>query len=174
MISLLFTILSRSFQFTYCWSLAWRILRITLLACEMSTTVWQSEHSSVLPFFGIGMKTDLFQLWGHFWVFQICWYIECSTLTASSLRILNSSVECTYWQKQNTLPSPIIWLRRQSGHDETRGSLLFLQISRLNGPLSLSLWDILTPDSFTILLFSFFKDFFQCHLDNDSLGPHGL
>ena len=30
-------------NFTYCWSLAWRILSITLLACEI----------------GIGMKTDL-------------------------------------------------------------------------------------------------------------------
>ena len=27
---------SGSFQFTYCWSLAWKILSITLLACEMS------------------------------------------------------------------------------------------------------------------------------------------
>ena len=27
---------SGSSQFTYCWSLAWRILSITLLACEMS------------------------------------------------------------------------------------------------------------------------------------------
>ena len=33
---------------------------ITLLACEMSTIVWQFEHSLTLPFFGIGMKTDLF------------------------------------------------------------------------------------------------------------------
>jgi len=44
-----------------------------------------------LPFFGIGMKTDLFQSCGHCWVFQICWYIECSTFTASSFRIWNSS-----------------------------------------------------------------------------------
>ena len=29
---------SGSSQFTYCWSLAWRILSITLLACEMSTS----------------------------------------------------------------------------------------------------------------------------------------
>ena len=28
-----------SSQFTYCWSLVWRILNITLLACEMSATV---------------------------------------------------------------------------------------------------------------------------------------
>ena len=44
-----------------------------------------------LPFFGIGMKTDLFQSCGHCWVFQICWHIECSTFTVSSFRILNSS-----------------------------------------------------------------------------------
>ena len=44
-----------------------------------------------LPFFGIGMKTDLFQSCGHFWVFQICWHTECSTFTASSFRMWNSS-----------------------------------------------------------------------------------
>ena len=37
------------------------------------------------------MKTDLFQFRGHCWVFQICWHIECSTFTASSFRIWNSS-----------------------------------------------------------------------------------
>ena len=44
-----------------------------------------------LTIYGIGMKTDLFQSCGHCWVFQICWYIECSTVTASSFRIWNSS-----------------------------------------------------------------------------------
>ena len=39
----------------------------------------------------IGMKTDFFQSCGHCWVFQIYWHIECSTLTASSFRIWNSS-----------------------------------------------------------------------------------
>ena len=37
------------------------------------------------------MKTDLFQYCGHCWVFQICWHTECSTFTASSFRIWNSS-----------------------------------------------------------------------------------
>ena len=37
------------------------------------------------------MKTDLFQSCGHCWVFQICWHVECSTFTASSFRIWNSS-----------------------------------------------------------------------------------
>ena len=37
------------------------------------------------------MKTDLFQSCGHCWVFQTCWHTECSTFTASSFRIWNSS-----------------------------------------------------------------------------------
>jgi len=41
------------------------------------------------------MKTDLFQSCGHWWVFQICWYNECSTFTASSFRIWNSSAGIT-------------------------------------------------------------------------------
>ena len=65
--------------YVLCWCFAWRILSITLLACEMSAIVWQFEHSLVFPFLGIGMKTDLFQSCGHCWVFQICWHIECGT-----------------------------------------------------------------------------------------------
>ena len=76
---------------TYCWSLSWRILSISLLACEMSAIVWWCEHSLALPFFGIGMKADLFRSCGHCWVFQIFWHIECSALSASSFRIWNSS-----------------------------------------------------------------------------------
>ena len=58
-------------------------------------TEWLSlslEHPWALPFFGIEMKTDCFQSCDHCWVFQICWHIECSTLTASSFRVWNSSV----------------------------------------------------------------------------------
>ena len=40
-------------------------LNITLLVCEMSAIVWYFEHSLALPFFGIGMKTDLFQSCGN-------------------------------------------------------------------------------------------------------------
>ena len=58
---------------------------MTLLACERSTTVL--EHSLVLAFFGIGMKTDLFQFCGHCCIFQISWHIECSTFKESSFRI---------------------------------------------------------------------------------------
>ena len=88
---------SESSQFTYCWSPAWRILSITLLACDMNAIVQQFEHSLALPFFGTGMKTNPLHFCGHCWVFQICWHIECSTFTASSFRTWNS---CT------GIPSP--------------------------------------------------------------------
>ena len=39
------------------------------------------------------MKIDLFQSYGHCWIFQIHWHIECNTFTASSFRIWNSSAE---------------------------------------------------------------------------------
>ena len=88
---------SGSSQFTYCWSLSWRILSITVLAHEMSAIVWYCEHSLALPFFGTGMKTDLFQSCGHCWVFQIGWTIECNTFTASYFRI---------WTSSARIPSP--------------------------------------------------------------------
>ena len=45
---------SGSSRFTYCWSLAWRILSITLLACEMSAIVRKkAEH----------WRIDAFELW---------------------------------------------------------------------------------------------------------------
>ena len=58
------------------------------------TSTWDECNCAIvwaLPFFGIGMKTDIFQSCGLCWVFQICWHIECSTFTGSSLRIWNSS-----------------------------------------------------------------------------------
>ena len=41
------------------------ILSITLLACEMGAIMQWFERSLALPFFGIGMKTDLLQSCGH-------------------------------------------------------------------------------------------------------------
>ena len=81
---------SESSQFKYCWCLHWRIFSVTLLVCEMSTVIQYFEHSLALPFFGTGMKTDLFQSCGPCWVFQICCHIECNTLAAASFRICNS------------------------------------------------------------------------------------
>ena len=91
------------------------------------------EHSSALPFFGIGMKTDLFQSCGHCWVFQIFWHIECSTFTALSFRIWNSSIE---------IPSPplalfIVMLLKVhlTSHSRMFGSRWVITPSCLFGPL---------------------------------------
>ena len=58
-------------------------------------SVWNECSCAVVwTFFGIALLWDwneIFQSCGHCWVFQICWYIECSTFTASSFRIWNSS-----------------------------------------------------------------------------------
>ena len=122
---------SASSWFMYCWSLTWRILSITLRACEMSATVWQFEHSLALPFFGIGMKTDLFQSCGHCWVLQICWHIECSLLTASSFRI---------WNCSTVIPSPplalfVVMLPKAhlTSHSRMSGSRRMITPLRLSG-----------------------------------------
>ena len=57
-------------------------------------SIWDEYNCVVIwTFFGTGMKTDHYQSCGHCWVLQICWHIECSSLTASSFRIWNRSAE---------------------------------------------------------------------------------
>jgi len=77
------------------------------------------------------MKTDLFQSCGHCWVFQICWHIECSTFTASSFRIWNSSIG---------IPSPplalfIVMLSKAhlTSHSRITGSRWVITPSWLSG-----------------------------------------
>ena len=77
--------------FMYCWSLAWRISSITLLS------VWDECNCAVVwAFFGIAFLWD----WNENWPFSVLWPLlsfpnllayECSTFTASSSRIWNSS-----------------------------------------------------------------------------------
>ena len=78
---------SGSSRFMYCWSLAWRILSIFLLVCEMNAIVQYFENSLVLPFFGIGMKTDLFQSCSHcYFPNLLAYWVQHfnSNITASS------------------------------------------------------------------------------------------
>ena len=75
---------SGSSWFMYCWSLAWRILGITLLACEMSAIVWLLEHSLALPFFGIRMKTDPF-------------FTPQASLVAQSVKNLSAMQKTQVW-----------------------------------------------------------------------------
>ena len=68
-------------------------------------SMWNEWNCTVIwtffsiAFLGIEMKINLFQSCGHCWVFQICWHIECSTFSASSFRIWNSSAR---------IPSPLL------------------------------------------------------------------
>ena len=55
--------------------LEWGAIAFSVLVCEMSAIVWWFEHSLALPFFGIGMKTDLFQSCGQrlvLWAQAVC------------------------------------------------------------------------------------------------------
>ena len=60
-------------------------------------SVWDECNCAVIwTSFGISFLWDWNENWpypfcGHCWVFQMCWHIECSTFTASSFRIWNSS-----------------------------------------------------------------------------------
>ena len=101
---------------------------LTLLVCEMSAIV-------VCAFFGIAFLWD----WNENWPcpvlwpllsFQICWHIECSTFTASSFRIWNSSTE---------IPSPlalfVVMLPKAhlSSHPRMSGSRWVITPSWLSG-----------------------------------------
>ena len=84
-----------------------------------------------MPFCWTGMKTDLFQSCGHCWVFQICWHIGCTTFTASSFRILNSSAGT---------PSPALALfivmlpkAHLTSHTRISGSRWVIKTSWLSG-----------------------------------------
>ena len=77
------------------------------------------------------MNTDILQSCGHCWVFQICWYIECSTSTASSFRIWNSSIG---------IPSPplalfVVMLPKThlTSHSRKSGSRWVIRPSWLSG-----------------------------------------
>ena len=83
---------SGSSQFMYCWSLAYRVLSVALLGVRWVQLCDSLSILLALPFFVIGIKTVLFQSCVNCWAFQICWHIECSTFTASSLKIWKSSI----------------------------------------------------------------------------------
>ena len=90
----------------------------------------------VWAFFGIAFLWDWNENWpfqscGRCWVFQICWHIECSTFTASSFRILNSSTG---------IPSSLLALfivmlsnAHLTSHSRMSGSRWVITLSWLSG-----------------------------------------
>ena len=74
------------------------LLKSSLKDFEYNLSSMWNECSCMVvwTFFGIAFlrdwtETDFCQSCAYCWVFQICWHIECSTFTASSFRISNSS-----------------------------------------------------------------------------------
>ena len=65
-------------------------------------SLWEEYNCAVVwAFFGTAFLWDWNENWpfpvpGHCWVFQICWYTECSPFTATSFSIWNSSTEIPF------------------------------------------------------------------------------
>ena len=82
-------------QLTYCWSLTWRILSITLLVCKMSAI--ESRLNFLWLCLSLGLvKSDLFPVCDHCWVSKFA-----GVLNASSFRI---------WKSSTGIPSPLLAL----------------------------------------------------------------
>ena len=117
---------SGSSQFIYCWSLTWRILSKSCWHVK-----WVKLHSNLnilWHWFSLGLewKLTFFQSCGYCWLFQICWYNECSTLKATSFKIWNSSagislpplalfVVCPCWI---VTPGQLMGFRAANGNGE--------------------------------------------------------
>ena len=116
--------------FTYCWSLAWRILSITLLACEMMQLC--GSLSILWHCLSLGLEWKLtFSSPVATAVFQIFLHIECSSFLASSFRIWNSSTG---------IPSPLLALfvvmlpkAHLTSHSRMSGSRWVITPSWLSG-----------------------------------------
>ena len=107
------------------------------------------------------MKTELFQSCGHCWVFQTCWHIECSTFTASSLRIWNSSTG---------IPSPpLAWFTvmlpkaHLTSHSRMSGSRWVIIPSWLSGSWRSFLYSSSVDSCHLFLIFYF------CYIDTISV-----
>ena len=121
---------SGSSWFMYYWSLACRILSITLQRvrwvqlCGSLSIIWHC--------LSLGLEWKLtFPSPGENAVFHICWHTECSTFTASSFRIWNSSTG---------IPLPLLALfivmlpkAHLTSHSRMSGSRWVITLSWLSG-----------------------------------------
>ena len=92
-------LISGSFAFSKTRFNIWKLTVHVLLKSDLENfehyfaSMWDECNCAVVwAFVGIAFLWDwsenrAFQSCGHWWVFQICWHIECSTFTASSFRI---------------------------------------------------------------------------------------
>ena len=125
--------------FTYCWSLAWRIISITLLA-------WDEHNCAVVwAFFGIALLWDWNENCGHCWVFQICWHINPG-FQATCSRLVSPHVTASH----TPLPSSH-HLRAVSTCYEPDPGALALDVQRLKGRTLASFCLFLFPSTDTKL-----------------------
>ena len=89
---------SGSSRFVYCWSLAWRILGITLLACEMSALCTSLNILLHCLFLGLEWKLIFSSLVTTAEFSKFVGMFEYSTFTAPSFRI---------WNCSTGIPSPL-------------------------------------------------------------------
>ena len=89
----------------------------------------------------------VFQSYGHCWVFQIFWHIECSTFTASSFRIQNSSTG---------IPSPSLGLFK----------VMLPMAHLISHSRMFCSWWVITSLWFSMLWISFLysSSVYSCHL----------
>ena len=88
-------------------------------------SMWNECSCVVIwAFFGIAFLWDWSEnghfpvLWPLLSIFQICWHIECSTLTASSFKIWNSSTDFPARESGKGTENPQrIWLQTPVGFD---------------------------------------------------------
>ena len=111
----------QSFDFSksslYIWKFSVHILLKPSLKkfANYLVSMWNEHNCTVvctffrIDFLGNSMKTNLILSCGHCWVFQICWQIECNTLTASYFRIFKelsgNSITSTSFVYHNALRS---------------------------------------------------------------------
>ena len=85
--------------FTYCWSLAWRILSIILLTYEMNVIIWQFERSLALHYFDWDGKEN--------WLFPFLWpVLSFPKLLAYRAKHCNSIVFLRYENSSSGISSP--------------------------------------------------------------------
>ena len=118
------------------------------------------------------MKTDLFQSCGYCWVFQICWHIVCSTFTASSFRIWNSSTGIP--SPQLALFTVILHKAHLTLHSRMSGSKWVITPSWLTGSWRSFLYSfsVYSCHLFIISSASVQSLQFSCSFLSDSLWPH--
>ena len=122
---------SGSSWFTYCWSLALRTLSITLLACELVQLYSSLNNLWHCPSLGLERKLTFSSPVATAEFSQFANIIGCSTYTASTLRILNSSAG---------IPSPLLALftvmlpkAHLTSHSRMSGSRSVITPSWLSG-----------------------------------------